>query len=194
MKHLFGINWELYGRFFTAAIFNFVLVFTDSKWIKFKIHYIAIYLPAVLFFLIDLLTFSINTAPVLEYWGYNDLPSGSWIYCCIDFLVCGYSIICFRQYCLRYYFKAKEKTEKQRGKYVSIGLAIPIIAFVATNMIGRGIDMGVPNLGPIATLFFAIFVTVAIAKFDLFTIDAALAAEKIVSTITGLAYFGYRRC
>jgi hypothetical protein len=101
--HKLGTVWPL----FTAVVFNFALVFTDSKWIKFKIHYIAVYLPAVLFFLIDLLTFSINTAPVLEYWGYNDLPAGGWIYAASTFWSAVIPLSAFAV-CLRYYFKAKE--------------------------------------------------------------------------------------
>ena len=176
--HKLGTMWP----FFTAAVFNFALVFTDSKWIKFKFHYIAVYLPAVILFLIDLLTFSINTAPVLEYWGYNDLASGTWVFA-VSTVWSAFTSIAAFVICLRYYFNAKEKTQRLRGKYVSIGLAIPILAFVTTNMIARGLGLGVPNLGPIATLFFAIFVTYAIVKLDLFTIDAALAAENIVSTM-----------
>jgi len=176
--HKLGTIWPL----FTVAVFNFTLVFTDSKWIKFKVHYIAIYLPAIIFFLIDLLTASINTAPVLMYWGYNDLPSGSWVFALSSFWL---NVISFSAFgvCFRYYLKAKEEIQKQRAKYVSIGLAIPIVAFITTNVVARGLNIGIPNFGPIATLFFAIIVTAAIGKFDLFTVDAALAAENIVSTI-----------
>ena len=59
----------------------------------------------------------------------------------------------------------------------------PSVAFVTTNMIARTFGIAVPNLGVVATLFFSIFVGYAIIKYDLFTIDAALAAENILSTI-----------
>lgn len=176
--HKLGTIWPI----FCAAVFNFALIFSESKWIKFKIHYIAIYLPAVVFFLIDLLTSYINTPPVLQPWGYNDLASGTWLYLVSTvwsaLLPLGAFIVCFR-----YYVKAKEEEQRKRAKYVSIGLFIPIAAFIITNMIGRSLGLAIPNFGPLTTVFFAIFVTLAIAKYDLFTIDAALAAENIVSTI-----------
>jgi two-component system NtrC family sensor kinase len=50
-------------------------------------------------------------------------------------------------------------------------------------MVARMIDMNIPNLGFIATLFFSCFVGYAVVKYDLFTFDAALAAENILSTI-----------
>jgi hypothetical protein len=57
-----GTIWPI----FTALIFNFALVFTDNHWTKNKIHYAVIYLPAITFFLIDLTTELINTAPVMK--------------------------------------------------------------------------------------------------------------------------------
>jgi PAS domain S-box-containing protein len=45
------------------------------------------------------------------------------------------------------------------------------------------LDIDVPNLGHFATLFFGIFVAYAILKYELFTLDAAVAAENIVSTM-----------
>ena len=64
-----------------------------------------------------------------------------------------------------------------------IGFAIPIAAFISTNMIARMIDIDIPNLGFIATLFFSIFVGYAVVKYDLFTFDAAIAAENILTTM-----------
>ena len=176
--HKLGTIWP----FFSATVFTFALIFTNNKWIKNKIHYIVIYLPAIAFFLIDAMTEYINTAPVLQVWGYNDLAAETWLYAVSTFWSALLPLLAFGL-CFRYYLKAKDVTQKQRGKFVSIGIAIPILAFIVTNMVARGLGMGIPNLGPIATLFFAIFVGYAIVKYDLFTIDAALAAENIVSTI-----------
>jgi len=71
-----GTMWPL----FVVATLNFALVYTDNKWIKNKFHYLALYVPAAALWLVDLTTDYINTAPVLQYWGYNDQASGTWIY------------------------------------------------------------------------------------------------------------------
>ena len=43
--------------------------------------------------------------------------------------------------------------------------------------------MDIPNMGILSTLFLSGFVGYAIGRFDLFTFDAAFAAENIISTI-----------
>ena len=50
-------------------------------------------------------------------------------------------------------------------------------------MISPLVGIDTPNLGHLAVLFFSLFVGYAILKFELFTFDAALAAENIVAMI-----------
>jgi PAS domain S-box-containing protein len=178
--HKLGTMWPI----FIVAVLHFALEFTENKWIKFKIHYLALYIPAIAVWLVDLTTDLINTPPVLKYWGYNDLASGTLFYS-ISTLWSAFIPLFAFGLCLRYYLKAKEPTQRQRAKYVTIGFFIPIICFVATNMISRSIGIDVPNLGPFSTFFFVLFVGYAITKYDLFTIDAVLAAENLAATIPG---------
>ena len=168
--------------FFVALVATFALVFTENKWIKNKLNYLILFLPAVAFWLIDLSTSLINRPPVMEYWGYNDVASGTWVYYGSIIWTIALPILAF-VLSFRYYHKAEDIMQKQRRKYVTIGFAIPIAAFISTNMVARIIDMGIPNLGFIATLFFSGFVGYAIVKYDLFTFDAALAAENILITM-----------
>lgn len=85
--------------------------------------------------------------------------------------------------CFRYYRRTKDISHRQRRKFVAIGFAIPITAYITTNMFARAFNMDIPNLGIVSTLFFSIFVGYAIVKHELFTFDAALAAENILSTM-----------
>ena len=41
--HKAGTMWP----FFVAIVLHFAIVFTHNDWLKFKLHYIALYLPAV---------------------------------------------------------------------------------------------------------------------------------------------------
>ena len=173
-----GMIWP----FFVALTFNFALVFTESKWLKNKLNYLVLYLPAAAFFLIDLFTDLINGPPVLQYWGYNDTASGTWVYIISTAWSAILPILAF-VLCFRYYIRAKDAEQKQQRKYVTVGFAIPIATFITTNMLARSFNIGVPNFGIIATLFFSGFVGYAILKFELFTFDAALAAENILSAI-----------
>jgi PAS domain S-box-containing protein len=168
--------------FFVALVATFALVFTENKWIKNKLNYLILFLPAVAFWLVDLFTSLINGPPVIEYWGYNDVASGTLVYYGSIVWTIALPILAF-VLCFRYYHKAEDSMQRQRRKYVTIGFAIPIAAFISTNMIARMIDIGIPNLGFIATLFFSVFVGYAVVKYDLFTFDAAIAAENILTTM-----------
>ncbi len=168
--------------FFVALVATFALVFTENNWIKNKLNYLILFLPAVAFWLVDLSTSLINSPPVMEYWGFNDVASGTWVYYGSIIWTIALPILAF-VLCFRYYLKAEDNMQRQQRKYVAIGFAIPIAAFISTNMVARMIDMGIPNLGFVATLFFSGFVGYAIVKHDLFTFDAALAAENILTTM-----------
>jgi len=176
--HKMGTIWP----FFVALVLNLALVFTESNWLKNKLNYIILYLPAVSLWLIDLFTYLINGPPIMQSWGYNDVASGTWIYMLSTIWTALLPILAF-VLCFKFYRKAKDSSQRQRRKFVTIGFAIPIAAFILTNMILRSFNVDIPNLGIVATFFFSIFVAFAIVKYDLFTFDAALAADNILSTM-----------
>ena len=107
--------------FFVASVATFALVFTENKWIKNKLNYLILFLPAVAFWLIDLSTNLINNPPVLEYWGFNDVPSGTWIYYGSIIWTIALPILAF-VLCFRYYHKAEDGPQMQRRKYVAMVL------------------------------------------------------------------------
>jgi PAS domain S-box-containing protein len=176
--HKTGTMWP----FFAALVLNFALVFTNQKWIKNKRNYLLLYFPATVFWLTDLFTHEINGPPILEYWGYNDVASGTLIYYISTAWVASLSLIAFI-FCFRYYQAVTDPTRKLQGKHVTAGFGIPIIAFIATNMLPRSFGVDFPNLGISGTLFFSIFVGYAIVKYELFTLDRFLTSEHIIAAI-----------
>jgi PAS domain S-box-containing protein len=168
--------------FFVVLVFNFALAFTESKWLKYKLTYLVLYLPAAVFSLIEFSTNLINGPPVMKYWGYNDVASQTWVYAISTAWAALLPILAF-VLCFRYYRSTEDEVLRQQRKFVAIGFAIPVAAFVVTNMVLRTVAFEVPNLGIIATAFFAGFVGYAIAKYNLFAFDAAMAAENIVSAM-----------
>src|SRR5665647_1530221 len=176
--HKMGTIWP----FFVALVLNFGLVFTENNWLKNKLNYLILYFPAVSLWLIDLLSNFINGPPIMQSWGYNDVASGTWIYVLSTIWTALLPILAF-VLCFKFYRKAKDSSQRQRRKFVTIGFAIPIAAFIFTNMILRSFNADIPNLGIVATFFFSIFIAFAIVKYDLFTFDAALAADNILSTM-----------
>jgi PAS domain S-box-containing protein len=176
--HKAGTMWPL----FVASLFNFALVYTQSKWLKNKLNYILIYAPAVVFFLISLSTEEITAPPVVKYWGYNDLPGGTWIYFLSAVWTAVIPVLAFLL-CVRYYRNAKDYTQKQSGKLVTIGFAIPIATYILTNVLAPALVIEIPNIGIFSTLFSCVFIGYAIHEYELFVIDDALAAENIINTV-----------
>jgi PAS domain S-box-containing protein len=176
--HKAGTMWP----FFVALVLNFTLVYTQSKWIKNKLNYVLIYAPAIIFFLVSLATEEITAPPVLKYWGYNDLPGGTWLYFVSAVWTAVIPIVVFLL-CMRYYLNAKGHAQKQSGKLVTVGFAIPIAAYILTNIIAPAINLDVPNMGIFSTLFSCVLVGYAIHKYELFEIDDALAAENVINTV-----------
>jgi PAS domain S-box-containing protein len=62
-------------------------------------------------------------------------------------------------------------------------LAIPIFTALITSIVFPALGFEIPNLGHIAIAFLGGFVAYAIVKYELFTFDAAIAAENIISTM-----------
>lgn len=168
--------------FTVVLIFNCALAFTKNIWLKKPATYLALYFPAAFFFIVELFTDQINQLPVLRYWGFNDVASGSWLYYVSTVwaavLTLGAVFVC-----TRYFYKTNDERQKKQRLLVTVGLAIPIIAFVTTNLIVRSFNIDIPNLGPITSAVFAGLVSYALLKYDLFTFDTALAADSIISSL-----------
>jgi PAS domain S-box-containing protein len=168
--------------FFAVLVLHFSLVYVESNWLKKKTTYLFLYLPAVFFALTDLATEQINGPVMMEYWGYEDTSPATFIYWISTFWVALLPVLALLL-CLVFYIRTSDGAKKQQSKFVTVGFAIPIFAYLVTNIIFTSFAINVPNLGHIAILFFGIFVSYAILKYELFTFDAAMAAENIISTM-----------
>jgi len=168
--------------FFVVLTVHFAIVFTKSALLKDKLTYAVLYAPAVLFWLVNLSTYWINLPPTIEYWGYEDAHASTPIYAVSTIWAAVLPVLAF-VLCFRYYRGATDETQKQQRKFVTIGFAIPIFTYIVTNMVFPSVGIITPNLGHFAVLFFSLFVGYAILKYELFTFDAALAAENVISTM-----------
>ena len=178
-----AILWSKIGSiwpFFVVLVFHFVLVFTNSKLLKNKFIYLTLYAPAFLFWIISASTYLINSVPVMEYWGYEDFRANTIISYLSVLWASTLPVLAF-VLCFKYYHSTVDEKRKHQAKFVTIGLGIPIYTYLLTNMAFPLVGLKTPNLGHFAILFFSIFVGYSIFKYELFTLDAALAAENIVS-------------
>ena len=166
--------------FFVVLVLHFALVYTGSSWLKHKFTYVILYLPAVLFAIIDYATNLINGDPVLQYWGYEDTAPETLPYILSTIWVSLLPVLALL-ICITFYLKTTDEIKKKQSKFITIGFSIPIFTYLITNVVFPYLSIDVPNLGHFATLFFGIFVAYAILKYELFTFDAAMAADNIVS-------------
>jgi PAS domain S-box-containing protein len=167
--------------FYVALVLHFTLLFTQSRWLRTKLTYVALYLPATFFAIVDFSTDLIHSKPALEYWGYDESTQATLVSRASTFWVSLLPILALL-ICLKFCLKAQDDSKKKQTKYVTIGLGIPIMSYLITDVIFPLFEVNIPDIGHIATLFFAIFVGYAILKYELFTFDAAMAAENIMST------------
>lgn len=170
--------------FFAVLVLHFCLVYVESNWLKKKVTYLVLYLPAVFFALTDLITEQINGPVMMQYWGYEDTSPATLINGASTIWVALVSVLALFL-CILFCIRTIDTVKKQQSKFVAAGFAIPIFAYIVTNMIFPSFAIEVPNLGDIAIAFFGILVSYAILRFELFTFDAAMAAENIISTMPG---------
>jgi len=168
--------------FFVVFSVHFALVFTESKLAKGKFIYLVLYFPAVAFSLIRLTTIQLYATVVKEYWGYVIIYNDTWITPMIGLWSGGLSIFA-SVITIKNYLKVTDKTKKPQAKCVSIGLSIPVFAFAITNIAFPRIGVDIPNLGNISTGILIGLVAYAMWKYELFSINPALAAENIISTM-----------
>jgi len=166
--------------FFAVLVLHFSMVYTENNWLKNKFTYLLLYLPAIFFAFTDLTTELINGSPVMEYWGWEDTSPATWVYSLSSAWVTVLPVLALLL-CIMFYLRTKDEAKKQQSKFITVGFAVPIVAYLITNVVFPSFAINIPNLGHIAIAVFGGFVGYAIMKYELFTFDAAMAAENIVS-------------
>jgi PAS domain S-box-containing protein len=169
--------------FLITLMVHFTLVFTESDLLKRKVTYAVLYLPAAAFSIIDLTTNLISSSPILEPWGYSETyPFGSWI-CHADGVWAAAMGVTVIALFISYYLRVSDETRKQQTKYVGLGFSIPVVISIIVDSAFPMLGIQFPSLGSISGALLSGFVAYAIWKYDLFTLNPAVAAENIVSTM-----------
>jgi PAS domain S-box-containing protein len=168
--------------FLVALMLHFTLVFTESDFLRHRLSYLAIYLPAVVFSLIDLSTGGVTATPVLEPWGYS-APFSSSIVSAIGALwACTLGLLMVFLF-INYHRNVLDKTRKKQTEFVALGFCIPIVTSIVTDSFIALLGISFPVLGHIAGSATAFFVLYAMSKYSLFTFRSEFAAEHIFSTM-----------
>ncbi len=170
--------------FVIATLIHFTLVFTEKKEaLKNKINYFFIYVPAVFISCIVLLTPWWTPGPVKMEWGYTYrlpynmiLHNASNLWAASGVLL---SLILF----VSFYFKGKDKKKKRQIFYISCGLCITLLAGGISQALLPAFNMRVPEMATASFSVLCIFVSWAVWKHGLFSLDLAEAADTIIGTM-----------
>jgi PAS domain S-box-containing protein len=163
---------------------HFVLCLTKkTKLLESKLTYLLLYVPALVFFVSDLMGLT-GSQPVQAYWGWTyaspqrglllELTEAWFIACGLG----GFSL------CLHYYLRGATGRRRQIG-FVTIGISLPI-ALAVTSQPGGLFDylnVEFPELTSVGFALESVLLTYAIWKHELLALTPATAAEKIIATL-----------
>ena len=175
--------------FSIAVYMHFILVFTKKKRIlQKKVTYFLLYVPALIFALLELTTDSITGEPVKEYWGWTySIPEDPFVFninaVWFTFLTILPIILVFM-----YFRRAENNIEKRRAKFVFVGLLLPAVAGLATEGSFPATDVRVPEFTIIASAFEVIIIAYGIYRYNIFALTPAVAADDIVSAMSNVLF------
>ena len=171
--------------FIMSLLLHFTLVYTKSSLLRSKFIYVALYLPALFFSLIDLTNWNvISTTPILKFWGFqNTLPSNS-LLCWMDNIwACSFAVLSI-VFFIRYHNSLADKIKRQQAKIVAIAFTIPIIIALITDSLFPFAGIDFPGLGAIFCSVTTFFVAYGMIKYELFSFRPEIAAENIFSNMS----------
>jgi len=168
---------------------HFALIFTkNTRVFRNRVTYFVLYVPALIFAVLELTTDALTAGSKREYWGWTyNVPENSLMYYTTNFwgifLLISVLILCFL-----YFWRAEQPTEKRRAKYVFMGMLIPTVVSIVTEGIFPSTDIKVPELSIVATTTEAAIIAYGIHKYNIFALTPAVAAEDIVNAMSNLLF------
>lgn len=179
----FWVKAGIFWPFTMSFLLHFTLLFTEKqKILKNKLAYFLIYLPAVIWIVIDMTTSSITSGVLKTYWGWTyDIPKDSWVYWLNTLWAVVIGILSLL-ICVQYYASARDLKKRKQAKYVAIALLIPLIAGIITELPLWG-ETRLPELTTLSMTWLAIFVMCAIKRHELFSFKSPVIIEAMLSNI-----------
>lgn len=174
--------------FSIAAYLHFFLVFTKSRVLHSKMTYFLLYGPAAIFSVIDLSTSLIMGVPRKEYWGWTySIPENASVYTTTMVWAISLTVISLILV-LGYFRRAEEPIEKQRIKFVLMGMLIPMVVGFSTEGVFPLTGIKIPELATIASAIGYGIITYGIYKYDFFVLTPAVVAEDIVAAMSNMLF------
>lgn len=171
-----------------AFLYHFTLIYTDNKrWLKKKGVLFAIYGIPIIFALIDLPTNLLTGGPEAYEgtWYLSYFPTDIGYYL-TDVWAFGTFFIALYLY-LRHFFKTKSRIKRQQLKIILLGFSLALFNVLQEEVCYAFSDNCITI--PVSSIIIvAVFIGIAMWRYELFSLDLAAAADTIVSTMSDMMF------
>ena len=177
-----GLYWNhltLIGACLTVTfLLHFFLIFTKNNLISKKFYITSLYLPALVIIFLRFTTNFISESAEMIWWGYN-IVRGI-LYLPYTLYLTGYIVIGFL-ICYKTYSKITLEKEKIQVKLIILGVSVPLIGGIITQIIPVILGFKMIPLTSTLTTFTAAAVAYGIVKYELMTPVSFNIRRKIIA-------------
>jgi PAS domain S-box-containing protein len=166
-----------------ALLLNIFLVFTGkSELLKHRYTYILIYAPALVLAIIGIIIFPENT--IYAYWGwtYNFNPFLLFFILMSVWSFIGGFVTSF--FILKHYYNTSDELKKKQTKYIFLGLFAPFVFSLTFDYLIPLFGLRLPEITMISITIGLLFISYGIWKYRFPVLTPAMAADKILSTMS----------
>jgi PAS domain S-box-containing protein len=178
---LFWIRLKSVSFFTLPLLLHYILAYTSSKWLHFKVTYLIIYLPAV-FMVVNHFCF-VEVDPVRTFWGYGyhgryfGLELFRYLWLSIESIALIYL-------CFSYSYKTTGKNKLQ-SRYMSYTFLAALLLTIFIYTIAGLLKHPIPEFVTVITSIPLYFILIHLMnRYKLFVLNPTTAAPNIISTMT----------
>lgn len=185
VNKIFSLGWLAMG----PLALHFTIVFTGIKISNMRLFYVLLYGPLIVFFLI----YQANTTPIphveSETWGFiiyfrphtTDLIQRYWI---------GGLILISMFMLFIYAFSKKSNLQrKKQARMIAIGMFIPSIQGVTTQVIFPMIGLEQIPITSTFITFLSVGIIIALTRYNLFDISESIDLDKVLNELDSMIFF-----
>ncbi|MDI6724968.1 MAG: histidine kinase dimerization/phosphoacceptor domain -containing protein [Methanobacterium sp.] len=167
-----------------SILLHIAIIFTKkSYFLKNKLNYLLIYLPAIIITALGLTTNLLISGALKQYWGWTYvIPDNSTLFNIMSLWTI-IAIFLAAFLCLNYYLKSKN-LKRLQAKYMIVGLYLPLIISLVSDVVLPNMSIRVPEMSMTMSTVGLGLISYGIWKYRFPALTTAIAADEIVSTMS----------
>jgi PAS domain S-box-containing protein len=180
----FWLHVSGFWPFILATLLHFLLAYTYRRnLLKNPLLYLGIYLPAALFTGLSC-TDRLTTDLVHTLWGYMrplESPTGLSRVAALWAVAAGLSCVGI---CLVNWYRTKKPRDRKNAQYLAVAIMVPVAVSFFSETLRPLFHLNIPDLSSTSFSWLAVIITYTIWRFELFSLDPAATADKIIATMS----------